>query len=374
MGSRAPSIDWAWLGRLAPRVAVLGVVSGLLLAIASPSGDTLGGDYPVFHAVGRMVLDGHAGDLYDFHAVERYEQGLPFEGYLVYPYPPFFAVAFAPLAALPYRASYAAFALLSIGALAAAVRLLSPVSRFVGEDPWRAFALALLFYPALRSVLGGQNTALSLLLLAGAWRMFDARRDFVAGLVLGLLGYKPQLLVPMAGIVLLAGRPRAAAGAVASVAVLYGGSTIVLGPAWIGQWIHVLQTYLVPDRELNAYKSVSLARLADFTGWEHAWVLPSLAVALWTCRVAVGRGRADFLAVLAIATVAALLVPPHAMFYDLGLTLPGLALLADRGRAREAGLLWLGGAAQLLAPPLPASPLVFVLVAMALLLRRELRA
>ena len=353
---------------MAPRVAIAGLLGGWLLTVVSGAdgegaSKAWGGDYPAFHMAGKIALDGRLGDLYDFDVQDSYEKDLPRDGLLPFLYPPFVAVLYAPLAALPYRTSYAIHTLLALLAIGASVALLRPLSPAIRRDPWLAVAAVLLFYPMCRAVLGGQNTALSLLILCGTWRLLDDGRDFAAGLVLGLLAYKPQFLAPIAGTLLLAGRGSAASGSAVSVAVLFVASGLVAGWDWPWKWTAMLGDYAAPDRQFNVHSSISLGQITDLAGWPDGWVVLSALLSIAVAWIAVRHGRRDVLGVLAIAITASLRIPPHAMYYDAGIALPAMMLAADRGRAGQASVFWLGGASQLAAPYLPMSPLIFVLLA-----------
>jgi hypothetical protein len=361
---------------MAPRVAIAGVLAGWAVAVCSGAGDAAGGarpwggDYPAFQMAGKIALDGRLGDLYDFDVQDSYERGMPRDGLLPFLYPPFVAALYAPLALLPYRTSYALFTLLAFASLAGAVLVMRPISPTIRRDPWLAMAMVLLFYPMCRAVLGGQNTALSLIILCGTWRLLQARRDLLAGMLLGVLAYKPQLLLPIAGVVFLAGRLRAASGIAVSLVALFAVSGVLAGRDWPARWLHLAGQYAGPDRQFNLHASIALGQITDLLGWAHGWLLLSGLLSLWVARVAWTSGRTDPFAVLAIGITASLLIPPHSMFYDAGIALPALLLLADRGHIREAALLWAGGATQLATSALPVSPVLFVLLAMLVALAR----
>src|SRR6185369_1312226 len=364
-----PAVDCGWLGRMAPRVVIAGLVAGWALAVASGFGDekapaAWGGDYPAFHMAGKIALDGRLAELYDFDVQESYEQGMPRDGLLPFLYPPFVAAFYAPLAMLPYRAAYALFTLIAFASIAASLVLLRPLSATIRRDPWLAGALVLAFYPMFRAVLGGQNTALTLLILCGMWRLLHDGRDVAAGLLLGVLAYKPQLLVPVAGVVLLAGRFRVATGAAASAVVLFVASGFLAGWDWPQKWMQMLGDYAGPDRRFNLHASISLGQLTDLYGWERGWMVLSGLLSLWVAWVALAKGKRDLPAVLAIGMTASLLIAPHALYYDAGIALPAMMLVADRGRPGEAAFFWVACASQVAAAALPASPLIFVLLAL----------
>ena len=154
------------------------------------AGQPVGTDYLQFYAAGRTLADGESAHLYDveFQAqLERSIIGPDLKSYHAFITPPFFAWIFVPLAALPYGISFAIWSLLGVGLLGASVYLLNP------QHPGRAFIWALTWFPVFASVSFGQNALLSLFLLTSVYALWRRERRFLAGMVLGLLLYKPQL-------------------------------------------------------------------------------------------------------------------------------------------------------------------------------------
>jgi hypothetical protein len=80
-------------------------------------------------------------------------------------------------------------------ALVLVVHLVRPMNSKIDQYFLAAFTLLLFYYPVLRSVLGGQNTPITLLLVAAAWRAAADGHELRAGLLLALLLFKPQLLI-----------------------------------------------------------------------------------------------------------------------------------------------------------------------------------
>ena len=159
------------------------------------------------------------------HAREQriFGEATPFYGWH---YPPFFLFIAAALALMPYGAALAVWQAVTLGALsaddlgdlelsspegedaardegqgmvAATIKCQAPPgqastrpashSKRVGTIVWLLLALA---FPAVLVNIGhGQNGFLTAALLGGAWSMLD-RRPIVAGILFGLLAYKPQ--------------------------------------------------------------------------------------------------------------------------------------------------------------------------------------
>ena len=205
-------------------------------------GRPLGTDFSSFYAAGTHVLDGHPDAPYDLSRQYAREQAMfgaatPFYGWL---YPPFFLFIAAALALLPYGAALAAwqaatlgFYLLAIRAILAATQ--PPIASDVavsGNRQWTSdplwLLLALAFPAVLINVGHGQNGLLTAALVGGALAMLD-RRPIVAGILFGLMAYKPQfgLMIPV--VLAASGRWRTFSSAVATVALLAAAATLVFG-------------------------------------------------------------------------------------------------------------------------------------------------
>ena len=195
--------DWAQSPRalIFMRMWAVAAVPVLLLVLASSlqegltngAGRVLGGDFVDFWAGARFAFTGDAATVYDldaFRAAIRKVAGAAIEPYL-YSYPPSLMLLTLPLALLPFLA---AFAVWTIGGGAVLFALLRPVLSK------RNSFYALLAAPAtFVNALFGQTGALSAAFLGGGLLLLHAQ-PITAGILLGLLSYKPQLgiLVPVA--------------------------------------------------------------------------------------------------------------------------------------------------------------------------------
>ena len=177
------------------------------------AGNVKGGDFVLFYAAGKIVAAHQTDHLYDPDLQEQIEHGLTGErsGRHGLINPPFFALPFVPLAALPYLAAFALWSALGIALLMGTLRLVGRLD----AAPW-----VLAFVPVWASISYGQNSLLSLFILAAAYVLLRHGRDGVAGAVLGCLLYKPQLVVLLAALLLLDRRWRALAGLGATAVLL----------------------------------------------------------------------------------------------------------------------------------------------------------
>jgi hypothetical protein len=119
------------------------------------------------------------------------------EGHLPYLHPPFVALAFRPLARLPYAWSFAVWLLISAGLyLGGLVLTLGTLRSLPRTDGPLIVLLALSFEPfVMECWMGGQLSAFGFFCLALAWYWLDRGRPTAAGAALGFCLYKPTLLV-----------------------------------------------------------------------------------------------------------------------------------------------------------------------------------
>ncbi len=125
-----------------------------------------------------------------------------------------------------------------------------------------ALALGLAFYPMFRGIGAGQNTALTLLLLVGAWRASLAERDGLAGVLLGLLLFKPQFALLAVAAWAVARRWRTVAAFGATAAVTWAVTAAFAGVGWVSGWLDDLEAYRATEG-VNADNHVSLSEAAD---------------------------------------------------------------------------------------------------------------
>lgn len=329
---------------------LLALVLSIVIALASGSGadaagGRLGGDYPAFYAAGRIAAAQGLDSVNDLDSLRDAQAGLfPGEdGFLTWAYPPHVALAYRPLAALPYRASYAVHTGLMVAAFVGAVALARPMLPWLRRGFLPAVALGLAYYPMFRGIGSGQNTALSLLLLAAAWRSSAGGRDGWAGFFLGLLLFKPQFAGIALGAWVAGGRWRVLPSFTAMAAGTWLLTAALAGTDWVGRYLDDLDAYRATEH-VNASNHVSLGEMADALGLPTAVggllavvVLGVVALRWWRARPGTG---ADLVGPMALLGPALLLAAAHSVFYDVGLVLVAAGALVQAGRSRAAALLW----------------------------------
>lgn len=369
-----------WRLKWYSRSLLAAIVVAFIIAVLSGNGAStltgrLGGDYAAFYGAGRIVAEGESGELYNWNRQLDAQKGL-FPGedksFLPFMNPPYVALAYVPLSLLPYRFSYVIYTLLLVGALLMTLHLVRPMNAQIDRHYLFAFTLLLFFYPVLRSVLGGQNTALTLLLVACSWRSVEDRREFRAGFFLGLLLFKPHFALPLIGVYFLSGRWRVAIASAITALFLYVIGVLMQGPRWVTIWFEYAKWAIQPPMGFEADKAISWAgffngllgtdsTFALILGW--TMVLGTIVGISWIWFV--GGRRSDLTAQIGIAVPCLLLIPPHVYYYDAGLLFFTYAVLITKNLKRQAelvGIVWLLGFSQILSGLIGFSPLFFVTV------------
>ncbi|MEU9733929.1 glycosyltransferase 87 family protein [Streptomyces sp. NPDC048002] len=277
----------------------------------------------------------HGGHIYDY-LVPGTTYG--------FTYPPFAAVAMLPMALLNLPAAVAVALLLNLAALGVVLRVLA--GRDLRRYGWFGGALAVcalaLFEPLRDTFSFGQvNLVLLALVLTDAW-LLATGRERRAGIGIGLAAAVKLTPAVFIGLLLLAGRRRAA-GVATAVAV---GATALA--AWVAPdasryyWTTALwDTTRVGRLDYVSNQSLQgvLARLGEP---ERAlWALAVLLVlGVWAWRTSRAVAAGEWIAAFALTGLVACLISPITWVHHLVWLLPAFAVLARAGRPRVAGALY----------------------------------
>lgn len=298
-----------------------------------PNGAPFGTDFVSYWVAAREAIAGNPLVPYDRTLFEPAQRALfPEAGYFAFFYPPHYLVYMLPFGALPFYAALGAWMAVSFGFC------LWVLTRIAGSS-LQVAVLALAFPAAFLTIAHGQNAFLSAALFGGGLYLLP-RRPVLAGILFGLLTYKPQLglLIPLA--LLAAGQWRAIWSAGATLAVLVAGSAMVLGPeVWAAfltqsdQAMEALTLGLVGwQKMVSAYAGLRLSGVSDGAAMAvHGALAVAVAASVvwaWLPRNGVaGETKA------ALLLTGALIATPFGLNYDLYLLAPAMAFLAARGIA-----------------------------------------
>jgi hypothetical protein len=311
------------------------------------SGMQLGGDFPVFYVQARFAAEGRWKDLYDFaeqgRDMRRFLPGMAEEKFLPALYPPWTAALLRPLAFFSYPAAYAVFFGTSVLLLAQTVWSWTRAFPFM-QGPWRSIVWLSLFGSPLilETLISGQASIIAVAVFGIGAALLMRDRPILAGIVLGLAAYKPNVLA----IVLLGVGirwPRALIGMAITGAALLALTTATAG-------LSSIQDYLqVPSRP-EAQSALSNPPIPKFHGLAAStpftrttpYRAVGLALALVGLVAAVRSSRMNrtkpgetpiYLATLGILQ---LLGNPYLPVYDLALLFP-IAFLFVSGLAERYG-------------------------------------
>jgi alpha-1,2-mannosyltransferase len=348
-----------WITRERVRFAAAALLIAFIAALAylvatadglnDALGRPLGTDFSNVYAAGTLVRDGEPQAPFD--PVRQYarEQAIfgpatPFYGWH---YPPFFLLVAAALATMPYLLALTVWqgATLALYLLALRMIVTDPPDQLPreaaapaakpGPDPlWLLLALA---FPAVFINFGhGHNGFLTAALIGAALMCLD-RRPALAGVLIGLLAYKPQfgLLLPV--VLVASGRWRVFAAAAATVAVLAALTTAALGTSvWDAFLASTRFTRIVvlENGETGWQKIQSVFSAVRMWGGPVplAYVVQgAVTLALAAAMAWLWRAPVDFALKAAGLIIAAVLATPYSLDYDMTALAPAIAFLAVHG-------------------------------------------
>jgi hypothetical protein len=331
--------------RLVPIILLIASLFGAAFLVATSDGLSdrygrpLGTDFANVYAAGTYVLDGKTAA--PFNPAQQYarEQAIfgkdtPFFGWH---YPPFFLGLAAALALMPYWLALLVWQGATLALYLWAVRGVIKDSPLAKDPLWPLLAIA---FPAVFINLGhGHNGFLTAALLAGALIQLE-RRPWLAGILIGLLAYKPQfgLLIPVA--LAAGGYWRAFATAAVTVAILALAVTFAFGT---DVWTAFLastkftRTVVLEQGDTGWHKIQSVFSIVRMWGggidlgyaMQGAMTLVTAIALAW-----LWRSRAALPLKAAALLIGTVLATPYVLDYDLMLLAPAIALLTADGIGR----------------------------------------
>jgi len=333
--------SWIARDRVVAYTALLlvGYVGGIVWMLATSAGladawgRPLGTDFSNVWSAGQLALTGLPEAVYDWprhHAEQKLIFGDPAVPFFGWHYPPFFLLVAAGLATLPYLSALALWQGATLSAYLLAIH------RIV---PGRAIVLPALAFPAvLVNLLHGQNGFLTAALLGGGLCLLPGRA-VAAGMLLGLLAYKPHLglMVPLA--LAAGGYWRAFIAAAVTVVTVAMLSLAVFGEtSWLAflDSLTLTRTQVLEAGSTGWQKIQSVFSQARMLGAPIALAYAVQGAVALVCAGAVvwlWRSRAFYPLKAAGLIAASLLATPYQLDYDLMVLGPAIAFMAAHGTA-----------------------------------------
>lgn len=332
----------------APRLAMIGVTIFVAWCIAfvihhaqadrlvDRNNIVIGRDFMAFYVGGRIVLEGEGRRLYDPHLQQQTQDAIvspeKLEGLSYYINPAPVAAAYSLLARLPYRLAFYVHTLLMLGFFLTGMWVLL-TRAYRTSLHWLVVALlAVTWPPLMHTITGGQNAALTLMLLCAAFAATRAGRQGLSGLALGLLLFKPQYALPLLGLLLLRRQFITVAVAGITGAAQYVVGALFCGWDWPQQMSHYLATYYrTAENASNSAKHISLLEVLDYSlieplagaagvgriifvgGYVVVALMVLYLIGMWRDA---DPAKSDYGLYWALAVSATLLISPHTQYYD----------------------------------------------------------
>ncbi len=306
-------------------------------------------DFLQFYISARLIAQGRVAELYDQPVADQEMRALTDEQTRVRlppVYGPQVGLFFVPLTRFSFPVAVHIWVTLSLIAIAACLYLLWRSCPSLRLHAPTVVLGALAFPPLFHFFVRGQITAPLLVCFSAAFLAFRSGRDWLAGIALGCLVFKPQFLVAVPLILLLAHAWKAFAALALSAVGQLAFTWLYFGPTVIrsyfdtmlhtSRWINLAETgpAQIQMHSLRSFWTLLIpwsSNPSPSTPW------PNLALALYllssivviVMAALIWKSSAALALRFSALTIAAVLVNPHLFVYDLLVLAPALLLLAD---------------------------------------------
>jgi hypothetical protein len=340
-------LAFAWLTRrIRAHAAILAVCLWGVCAVdyATPgvfdrAGNIKFQDFIQFPVAARLILQGRARELYDDRVLAEGIRAIVHRQtsvYLQYLYGPQVALAFIPINSFSFLVQSGIWVTLSLLMYFGCVYLLSKTCTALRPYPVLVLVSAIAYPPLFHFFVRGQLSAVVLLCFAAGCLAFLARREWLAGIALGFLVFKPQFLVAVPLVLLLAHAWKTFAGLALSASAQLALAAIYFGPDVMRSYFQMLlHSAARPGTAELVGSPIQMHSLRTFWAllipWPRAvWVLYALSsLAVVVMATTVWKSCSQRALRFSALILASVLVNPHIYIYDLLALAPALLLLAD---------------------------------------------
>ncbi len=315
---------------LALAVLALGALVATSKGLNDYQGRPLGTDFSNVYAAGKYVLEGRPEAPFKpalQHGKEQeiFGKDTPFYGWH---YPPIFLFLAGALAFFPYLGALAIWQASTLALYLVSIRAILPRA-----EVWLP---ALAFPAAFINVAHGHNGFLTAALIGGGLYLLD-RKPLAAGILFGLLIYKPQfgVLIPLA--LAAGGHWRAFIAAGVTVLALCAAAYFAFG---IGVWeafresMTFTREIVLEKGDTGFHKIQSVFAAVRLLGGPVALAYAAQGVVfavVAACVFWLWRGRAAFALKAAALIAGSMLATPYLLDYDLMIAAPAIAFFAAHG-------------------------------------------
>ena len=301
------------------------------------AGNLKGTDFLHFYTLGSLALAHRGADLYSMRVQAAFSaQRVPAAAGIVYLplYPPQVSLFFAPFARMSYPCALALWLTLSSLTYLLCCYAIFRACPNLRNHKLTTAILALAFPAFWHLVAWGQTSALALACFTAAYFALRAQHEFLAGLALGCLIFKPQLAIAAAIVFVITFRWRIILGAILSALAQLTAAWLYYGVGAVRDWIRILRNvpHLLPLLEPRLYQTHCLR-----TFWTMLvpWPLISLALYVITAflisvlTVTCWRSPSPLPLRYSALLLATILLAPHLTVYDLVILAPAFLLISN---------------------------------------------
>jgi hypothetical protein len=279
-------------------------------------------DFSSFYAAGQILRSGNGVHLYEYETQRMAQQQFSFrQGPLLFNHARFETMIYAPLSLLSFRGAY--FTWWACNLLLLVVTLQLMAQTFPGiRALMHYWVLALAFFVPLQiALVQGQDSVLTLFLLAACLVLLAKGRSAAAGVVLALALYKPQLVLPIFLVLAVGESLRFVFGFAVGAIGLTGVSAVLVGwrglesfPRFLAEFNSLPVSFSGADPRLMANARGFLLQ----SGFNASMALvAALSLVLLLLAMAAARASRSLSTRCAIAVTVASLASYHILTHDL---------------------------------------------------------
>jgi alpha-1,2-mannosyltransferase len=336
--------DWLTVRRVRIHALLLavGIWTAFFVNLHTPGlhdrgGLIKGADFLHFYTLGTLAREGRGDLLYNIPAQTNLLQKILPEArnYLYVPlYGPQVSLFFYPFAQLPYAHALAAWLSLNALIYAACCYAIWKHCPNLAEHGFTVL-LAAIAFPGISQLLAwGQTAGLALLFFTLSYLALRNKQDFVTGIAIGCLIFKPQMGLPAAAVFIFTKRWKVVGGAIFTAFIQLAIGWLYYGTATMRDYYDALTrtSQIMALLEPRPYQTHSLrtfwTMLIPWSSIAFTLYLAS-AVAVLILLVRCWKNTSGLGIKFAALLIATVLVSPHLTVYDLVILAPAFLLLGD---------------------------------------------
>ena len=307
------------------------------------------GDFLQEWVGGYVVRNGEGVRLYEAEYTKRLQHDPEIVGfswnrgsYLPMVYPPFYYLVVSPFSYLPVRWAALGWGGMMTVLLLVSVRLLAGVGGEKLGSRWFPLLCAV-YYPVIVNLASSQKATVCLLIFTTTYVLLRSERRFLAGLVFGIVAFKPQLAIVVPLFMAIRGEWRFVGGCVLTGVFLLALSLMVGGESCLdylkfsrdfAQYISTPGYHLANAHTLYSFFSLLFGGTPGVTVYVVTG-LSIIALLVWCRPLFFSSGGSISPLYYSAMVILTVLLSPHLYTYDLTILLLPLCLITSHLLSRE---------------------------------------